>query len=118
MPLRIIFGPEAMFVERHGIRSETRPLTAKDGPAEVRAIARDLWETIRPFVSWAVWTRHRLLMAWQRRIAARIAADWPGPFHPGPRPDLIAQKLWNAAAYREWTLVHPGVAARLLGGRL
>jgi len=111
---RIIVGPDAMLVERHGIRSESRAIGEHDGPEQVRAYGRELWEAIRPFVSWAVWTRHRLRMAMQRRWTRCIIEATPGPFYPGPRPDLIAIKPWKEAAHGEWQSVPHGVAARLL----
>jgi hypothetical protein len=117
MKLRIVVGPCAMYVERHGVRSETRALGDTDTPAGVRAIAADLWRTIRAPVAWAVWLRHRLTMAHQRRLAARIAAARPDLCHPGPRPDLIAERPWKDARRGEWASLPHGVAARLTGRR-
>ena len=112
--LRIIVGPESMRVERHGISSDTVPLTAQDGQAEVRAKAATLWGTIRPYVSWRVWLRHRLTMWQVRAQEAHVRAMWPGPYYPGPRPDLIATRPWATAVSSQWTILPHGVVSRLL----
>lgn len=112
--LRVIVGPESMRVERHGISSDTVPLTAQDGAAEVRAKVAILWESIRHFVSWTVWVRHRLAM-WQiRALEARVRTVWPAPYHPGPRPDLIATQPWPVALKGQLTSLPHGVVSRLL----
>jgi len=112
--LRIVVGPEAMFVERDGVRSEKVPLTATDGPKDVREKAAHLWQTIRRIVSFRIWARHRVNMAFQRSLAALLTAMNFALWFPSPRPDLIAVKPWKSAAFGEWTSVPHGVAARVL----
>jgi hypothetical protein len=114
MSWKAIVGPTTMYVECHGVRSEKCAITETDGPAEVRQYAKALWETIRPLVSWLVWVTHRSRMARQRRFAAMVKSDWPGPYFPGPNPRLIAQKPWSQAISGEWKRLPPGVVARLL----
>lgn len=111
--LRIIVGPTAMYVERAGIKSEEQELTNAHTPADVRAAGQELWETIRPFVSWKVWIRHRVRMARQRRLTSLIQGLYQSSFYPGPRPDLIATVPWKHAKLGEWFSVPHGVAARL-----
>lgn len=114
MVKRIIVGPHSMYVECHGVKSDEAALTETDFPKDVLANARDLWETIRPFVSWAVWVKHRLRMAAQRRMTALVQAQWSGPYHRGPRPDLIAQAPWKEAKHGQWTSLPHGVVHRLM----
>ena len=111
---RIIVGPTAMYVERHGIRSETIPLGEEDDPAAERAKGAALYATIKRLVEFYVWLRHRAVMAAQRRFAAHVAGIRAGRWFPGPRPDLISTKPWRDTRCREWTSVPHGVAARLL----
>lgn len=111
---RIIVGPTEMYVAYGRYRSEVRQLTEVDGPDDVRRIGRELWETIRPIVSWAVWVLHRSTMAMQRKIAGRVMACRPDMHHPGPRPDHIAERPWKKARYGEWTILPPGVVARII----
>ncbi len=113
MPLKIIVGPTAMYVERHGVRSETRAIGKTHGPEEVRAIATELWETIRPLLSWAVWVRHRLRMALIRKTVAIVSNKMSGPYFVGPGPDLIATKPWKEARQGDWTSLPHGVVSRL-----
>ena len=112
--LRIIVGPTDMRVESHGFSSRVVALSAQDDTPEIHGYARDLWAEIRHFVSWAVWLRHRLTMAALRRMVTFVQDNLPGPYYPGPRPDLIAVKPWKQAAYGEWTSLPHGVVARLL----
>lgn len=114
MSLRIIVGPETMCVTRQGLHSETVALTEQDDPTRVREIASDLWKTIRPLVSSVVWRRHRSRMALQRRLTSQIEHHCPGPYYPGPRPDLIAVRPWRVANYGEWCSLPHGVVSRLL----
>ena len=107
--LRIIVGPEAVCVERHGVRSETIHLAENDGPEDVRKKGRELWATIRPLVSYKVWLRHRQRMAVQRLLASFVPVEW---CHRGPRPDLLACKPWSVARHGEWTVLPHGVVAR------
>lgn len=115
--LRIIVGPEAMLVERGGVKSSEAQLTDKDTPETVREIANRLWESIRREVSYRAWVGHRIAMAFQRAFT-RVAIAHFGDvtFYAGPRDDLIAIKPWHDAVYREWASVPHGVAARLLRG--
>ena len=86
--LRIIAGPEAMLVERAGVRSRTVPLTDADDGAAVRGKAAALWAEIRALVAWRIWLRHRMVTAAQRR-ASRAASPAPArrPAPAGsPRP--------------------------------
>jgi hypothetical protein len=115
--LRIICGPEAMRVERHGFVSREVRIGAEETTTDLRRIGRELWNEIRPFVSWTVWVRHRIRMAAQRRLSGLIAATGPDMCHIGPRPDLIASKPWAQAKAGEWTSLHPGVVARLVRGK-
>jgi hypothetical protein len=114
--LRIICGPEAMFIERHGVRSREVRIGMPETPADLRSIGRELWAEISPFVIWSVWLRHRLRMAKQRKYAAFIAMVDPEMRHPGPRPWHIARKPWAKAKHGEWTILPPGVVARLVRG--
>lgn len=114
MTYRIIAGPTDVIVERHGVRSASVAIDDNDGAADIRRIGAELWEDIRPLVSWAVWKRHRLTMAAQRRIAAMFESDWPGPYFAGPRPDLVAQRPWEDASFGEWRSLPNGVVSHLL----
>lgn len=116
MPLRIVVGPTEIFIERHGKRSATHPLTEKDGPSEVREIAKKLWEDIRRECSFRVWIIHRLRMAIQRQDAAWFELVHPDLTHAGPKPWIIATRPWNTAACGEWTHMAPGVVSRLVRG--
>lgn len=114
--IRIIVGPTEMYVERGGMRSATAHLDDKDGPADVRDKARALYDTIKRLVAFLVWSHHRLNMAAQRTMAARILEHNPGPWHRGPRTDLIATKPWVSARAGDWMSAPHGVASRLVRG--
>lgn len=114
--LRIIVGPTEMYVERGGMRSAPAHLDDKDGPAEVREKARALYDTIKRLVAFLVWYEHRMVMAAQRTIAARILVWHSGPWHRGPRPDLIATKPWVKAQHGDWVSVPHGAASLLVRG--
>ena len=111
---RVIVGPVAMRVERYGFSTSEVAINETHQPADVRQIGDRLYPEIGPVLAHLVWVRHRLGMAFQRRWAAKIAADCPDLRHPGPRPDLIASKPWAKAGYREWTSLPPGIVARIL----
>lgn len=113
--LRIHLGPTQMHVERNGVVSRTVEIGAEHGPAECRAIGRDvLWPEIRPAVSFIAWVRHRLRMAAQRRAASMARAALGETWHQGPRPDLISIVPWSQAKYGQWLSVQHGVSARLI----
>lgn len=114
MPYRILAGPDKMCVERHGVRSKYRMLTATDGPDQIHEHARDLWGEMKHIVFWKVWVDHRAKIAAQRRYASTLEATWPGPYFPGPRPDLISQAPWRDAKHRQWKSLPRGVVGRLL----
>lgn len=115
MPLRIIVGPTAMYVERHGIRSAVAPIGAEHGAADVRSIAQDLWQSIRRPVSWRVWLYHRLTMSRQRHAVAIVRRQWPADrYHPGPRPDLVAILPWKEVRWGHWASLPPGIVHRLI----
>ena len=116
MSYRVLVGGHAMCVECHGIRSEQIEIGEQDTPEIVRKKGADLWQTIRHLVLWEVWVRHRLRTAQQRKTAALVANKWPGPYYPGPRPDLIAQRPWTQAVIGQWASLPHGVVARLVRG--
>lgn len=114
MGYRIVAGPTDMYVECKGVKTDVIKIDETNDPASLRELGEELWETIRPFVSWCVWVTHRLKMAQQRKLVSIVKQEWEGPYYPGPRPDLIAQKPWKSAVHGEWTSLPHGVVSRLL----
>lgn len=120
MKKKIIVGPTEMKIVWRGYSSETVSLTEADSPSDVLLKGADLWETIRPFISFERWKIHRLIMSIQRKQAALVyerlktLPSFSGTIHRGPRPDLIAVKPWKQAHLGEWLSVPNGVAARVI----
>lgn len=111
---RIVVGPDALFVERGGCRSQVVGLTNSDTPAHVLHKATTAYEGMKRLVAFRLWHRHIITMAAQRRQADLIRAQHRGPLHAGPRPDLVATNEWRSAKAGEWDILPHGVVNRLL----